>query len=394
MDSFAELIAPVSPEAFFSDHYGKAPLHIRGDRRRAELFPWARLNEILALNGYWTEETLRLWLDKRALPASQYTTVVPTLQGDRPRANPTKVQALMARGATLVANAVDTLTPELRATARMLEREFFGHASANLYCSFKGRQAFDSHYDSHEVFAVHMQGEKVWRIYEGRLDNPVDQPFPAPDIQQFHDRMKGRVMFEVLMRPGDVLYIPRGQYHDALASSEASLHVTFSVHPSSGWSLRELIRAMTLKDSLFRAYLPRPVGDEGREAVREHLRLIAERASAIITSDEFLEQVIKKQRSDRVERGEFSLPNLPPITVYEVKGRGLRVARTRDGWALTDGRSARPLRPGGHEVARWAVERSSFALQEAVAEFPFLEPEEVRQHLDALTAAGVVALRG
>jgi hypothetical protein len=32
----------------------------------------------------------------------------------------------------------------------------------------------------------------------------------------------------------DFLYLPRGQYHDALTGSQASLHVTFGVAPATG----------------------------------------------------------------------------------------------------------------------------------------------------------------
>ena len=55
----------------------------------------------------------------------------------------------------------------------MLEREFAARASANVYCSFKGVQAFQTHYDLHDVFAVQAEGEKTWRIYESRADTPV-----------------------------------------------------------------------------------------------------------------------------------------------------------------------------------------------------------------------------
>ena len=46
--------------------------------------------------------------------------------------------------------------------------------------------------------------------------------------------MKGRVAEEILMRPGDLLYLPRGQFHDALASTDASIHVTLSCAEPNG----------------------------------------------------------------------------------------------------------------------------------------------------------------
>ena len=31
------------------------------------------------------------------------------------------------------------------------------------------------------------------------------------------------------MKPGDILYIPRGKYHDALASESGAVHIAFGV---------------------------------------------------------------------------------------------------------------------------------------------------------------------
>ena len=55
----------------------------------------------------------------------------------------------------------------------MLEREFAARVAANVYCSFKGVQAFQTHFDLHDVFAVQAEGEKCWRVYEARADTPV-----------------------------------------------------------------------------------------------------------------------------------------------------------------------------------------------------------------------------
>jgi hypothetical protein len=37
-------------------------------------------------------------------------------------------------------------------------------------CSFGGVRALATHFDLHDVFAVQIEGEKVWRLYENRAD--------------------------------------------------------------------------------------------------------------------------------------------------------------------------------------------------------------------------------
>jgi hypothetical protein len=104
------------------------------------------------------------------------------------------------------------------------------------------------------VFAIHCEGEKVWRIYEGVEEAPVETTVQRD--ADYIERKKGRVVMEVTMRPGDLLYIPRGHYHDALASSERSLHLTFGVQPLYGIAVLDLLREMAFDDRVMRECLP------------------------------------------------------------------------------------------------------------------------------------------
>jgi ribosomal protein L16 Arg81 hydroxylase len=78
--------------------------------------------------------------------------------------NPAKLKALMALGASLVANHLRRVCSEVGEVVAMLERAF-----ANVYCSFQGVQAFQTHFDLHDVYAVQAEGEKTWRVYESRM---------------------------------------------------------------------------------------------------------------------------------------------------------------------------------------------------------------------------------
>ena len=37
-------------------------------------------------------------------------------------------------------------------------------------------KAFGPHFDLHDVFAFHFEGEKVWNIYENIEDCPINHP--------------------------------------------------------------------------------------------------------------------------------------------------------------------------------------------------------------------------
>ena len=40
----------------------------------------------------------------------------------------------------------------------------------------QSHQAFAPHYDTHDVFALHCEGEKVWNIYENFEQDPINHP--------------------------------------------------------------------------------------------------------------------------------------------------------------------------------------------------------------------------
>ena len=218
--------------------------------------------------------------------------------------------------------------------------------AANVYCSFKGVQAFQTHFDLHDVFAVQAEGEKLWRVYESRADAPVLPLPPGDEIEKWLTESRGRLLFEVNMRPGDILYLPRGQYHDALTGSQASLHVTFGVSPATGLSLFKLLETAVTQESAFRAYLP----DARKEAeLRERLGALADRIKAVMTSPAFAIDVLNHQRDLGRAPANYELPAQARPSWYSVGTPGARgasrswlrrrVRRRRDpGWAP-------PIRP-------------------------------------------------
>lgn len=392
MDSFARLLAPITPDQFLSQTYGKAPLHIPAQPgARQGILTWGSWNEMLSVASSWTEPRLKLYIEGRRIAAEHYCDSINTLDGQQLRVNPRKVRVFLSMGASLVANAVETMSPELRAVARSLETALLGLTSANVYSSFGGKRAFNSHYDSHEVFAFHAEGEKVWRIYEGRADNPLTGPPDHPEIQAQMDRQKGRLLREVTMRPGDLLYIPRGQFHDALASSEASLHVTFSVEPRTARILFKVLEQEAMKDSAFRAWLPDP-REDGAAALKARIGELADRLKAIATSDVAVGEVADLQRSIFGELSEYALPAVGPLEAYETAPRPAEVTRMAEGWMLRTQAGLIPLE-GLHKPMSWILGRPAFTLQEMAAWHPQAEEAALRRLLERLTAAGMVRRR-
>jgi hypothetical protein len=107
---------------------------------------------------------------------------------------------------------------------RNLEAFFGCPVQTNLYLTPPGAQGFAAHFDTHEVFILQIDGDKHWRFHGVARDLPLpsDQAPVRPD-------QLGPPTHEVVLQPGDLLYIPRGHVHEAFTSGRASLHLTVGV---------------------------------------------------------------------------------------------------------------------------------------------------------------------
>lgn len=369
-----DLLHPITPAQFLADYDDRKPLHIPAgdDRRKREVLRWADFNAMLDRTTSWTPNTLRLMMNHQAVPPEQYCSPLQTMEGTALRPAPGKVEMLLATGASLVANDVMYLHPPLAAITAALGEAFGAKVGANVYCSFQGVQAFGTHYDNHDVFVIHTEGEKVWNLYQGRAANPVDQLPDDAETRRYFEQTRGPVIQKVTMRPGDVLYLPRGWYHDALAQDGGSLHVTFSVSPLYGRILLKLLDNAAMQNTAFRAYLP-PASRDGGAALGQRLKELGQMLSALAASPAFLDEVAMTQTQLVARPSGFSLPERKPLTMYRITGRPFPRAST-----------------GVQVVYEWMQYERQFATEDAVARFDFVSETDVRAGVDAALAAGAL----
>ncbi|WP_309093299.1 JmjC domain-containing protein [Phenylobacterium sp.] len=369
-----DLLAPVGRRRFDDEFNDRKPLHIPAgqDGSRRRLLDWDRFNHLLDQSSIWTAQSLKLVFNGEPIPPETYCVEAQTQSGPVFRPAPARVQTLLANGASLIAGDVQGLTPELAALSRELSEHFAGLAGVNVYCSFGGVQAFNTHYDLHHVFAVQVEGEKTWRLYANRADAPVDLPPDAATAKRMFEAGRGPLMQEVRMRPGDVLYLPRGWHHDALATEGASLHVTFSVTPLYGRILFRLLESAALQDPAFRAWL-RPASEAGGAALRDQLMDLGRRLAHLTTLPEFADEVAMAQERLIPRDPPYELPRRMALTVYRPTG-------------LTP-----PAVSGPARVAlEWAMTQPQVALEDMIAQFDFVPPDALRAAIEGAERAGAL----
>lgn len=305
--TFDDIVAPLGARRFLDEYLGKAPLHLEGPPDKwAGVMNWQVLDRLLGASTIWAAASLPLVLDKEPIPAAAYCTPAPGRDGGTVlRPDPAKVKAFLRRGATLVANDIDQLTPELRAFCGAMEGALGGKVQANLYLSSKRRQGFAVHFDTHDVFAVHCMGEKTWMVFEGRAQDPIAHPMFKSLSAEHHEKAKGALWKEVRLKPGDLLYLPRGQYHYALADDGACCHIAFGVTYPIGLDVVSYLFERMVAEPVARANLPREPA-----ALARRLAALADRLAAVTTDPRTLADVQANMAAFHYPREEYGLPAL------------------------------------------------------------------------------------
>jgi mannose-6-phosphate isomerase-like protein (cupin superfamily) len=393
IESFAELIAPISEEQFFAEYHDKKPLHIRAQTpdKLDDVMTWDTLSEILNMTAIWSPHSLKLFLDTKPVAVDKYCRPAIDRNGAQsmqPDAN--KVKSWLRRGASIVANDIDTLTPGLISAAGALENRLGGKVQSNLYCSWDQHQAFPTHFDTHEVFALHVAGEKTWRLYEGRLESPIaSDTFQSLD-DDFHAANRGEVAEEVTLKPGDILYIPRGQYHDALASSEGCIHLSFGVTHIIGFDVITLLFERAMTEPLFRQNMPNN-DDDARAWI---LDMVA-RLSEFGNSDEIWSAVQEFRHSFEYHRGGFALPGDAleggPGDRFQVTASSLQVVREGGRALMKTAKGSVPIPEEVVDPVEWIARRQDFTGAELGASFPGMDTDARKKLVQDLVGMRVLA---
>ena len=129
------------------------------------------------------------------------------------------------RGATIVLQGLHLHRPELGAFCRSLERTLGHPTQVNAYYTPRSAQGLPVHHDTHDVFVLQVSGEKRWLVYEPAFELPLRN-------QKYSAEMggPGEPVYDLVLGPGDTLYLPRGWLHEALTSDSDSLHLTVGVN--------------------------------------------------------------------------------------------------------------------------------------------------------------------
>jgi bifunctional lysine-specific demethylase and histidyl-hydroxylase NO66 len=241
-------LVAIDPDAFGREVWGRAALlSAREDLLSAQpvtdLFDADAVDELVSRRGLRTP-FVRVAKDGTTLGDRAFTagggagaTIADQVSDD-------KLLRLFAEGATIVLQGLHRIWPPLVEFSQALAADVGHPVQVNAYVTPPQSRGFDDHYDVHDVFVLQVDGQKRWRVHEPVHEAPLrDQPWTLHRTA-VEAAARTEPVLDVVLRPGDCLYLPRGYLHAAAALGGVSTHLTFGVHTWTRHHVAdELVRA-------------------------------------------------------------------------------------------------------------------------------------------------------
>jgi bifunctional lysine-specific demethylase and histidyl-hydroxylase NO66 len=266
-DQAAALARCVSAAAavFARDYWGVQPLYSPASRLPADfsdLFSPAAADELLTERALRTP-FVRLAKEGTVLPPGRYTASGGFGAQVADQVDSAMVLREFADGATIVLQGLHRSWPALRTFTRRLVTELGHPAQVNAYITPQSARGFDPHYDVHDVFVLQVSGEKHWLVHAPVREHPrPDEPWEGRRAA-VEARAREKPVIDVVLRPGDALYLPSGWLHSAVARAGTSIHLTIGMQALTGADVvRELVAELARNPEL---RVPLPVNGSDTE---------------------------------------------------------------------------------------------------------------------------------
>jgi 50S ribosomal protein L16 3-hydroxylase len=219
------------------------------------------------------------------------------LLGNIPRTS-TSLRTVLDDGYTVRIRHAEQHHPQLLDLAEIFAATFESPVDIHLYATPPNSFGFSWHYDAEDVFIIQTAGEKEYFLRKNTVNPwPLEEAIPA-DMCYEREIMP---LMRVVLRAGDLLYIPCGYWHRAQvpAGSDVAISLAIGVMSRSAMSIVDMLRQHLLGSLLWRQRLPVTNHLPIDEAEAAYARLLSELAKDFVkelASPAFMKQLLVRSR--------------------------------------------------------------------------------------------------
>jgi ribosomal protein L16 Arg81 hydroxylase len=298
---FDQLIAPLPKQTFLSEFWGKSFTHIKGDGDRfKELVTWDEVNTVLEQHRF-SRPRIRVFHDGEALDANRF-------MKDRFHLNSAGLTTCLAEGATLIIDSVHELFPAVGKLAEACQEILQSETTVNLYASWRMQKGFKLHWDGQDTMILQITGRKNWKVHKPTRLHPFKED-SEPTVEPTE-----AAIWDHVLDTGDVLYLPRGWWHEAYPLNEPSLHLTVTIVPANGPDLLKWFIKQLNKHPEVRMNLPTLASDAEKQA---YIARLVELMSTFATPD-LLSRFTNEWEASLPVKPLFAFPETPNTIQEEI----------------------------------------------------------------------------
>jgi ribosomal protein L16 Arg81 hydroxylase len=163
------------------------------------------------------------------------------------------VRSLFDQGATFSLPNIQAQFEETQRLVSDVERQIGERVELRVIASASSSSPIPLHFDSPDLLILQIDGEKEWSFF--------GDPVPGSGRYRTLDEPPRDISARVLMRRGDVLFMPSGLHHQCQAEGD-SLHLAISIYRRTGMDFLDHLRSQAADDPGFSDGLPNRVSDE------------------------------------------------------------------------------------------------------------------------------------
>jgi len=221
-----------------------------GSRRFETLLNWETLNYLLD-SATFPLDRLRVQRESVSIPENFYLR-----QG---RVDPAALSKLLDQGVSLIFNRLDKYVPALRVLCKSIARDTLEQISAAAVVTSGRGGAIKCHYDDQDLIILQIAGTKSWRVFNSAVGNSVSN--------MAEESPEGPPVFDQVLEPGDLLFLPARCWHHCENGPNRSLHVSIIFMPPNGQHVMTALMSQLSSDETFNRPLTR---HNSLESLAEH----------------------------------------------------------------------------------------------------------------------------